>query len=85
MRSLQPGILINNRLGSVDPTDGSDGEQMDGGLGAGESRILGDYGTPEHAIIPDGAGRAWESCQTSIWRLWGHTHGQRWKSPCRLA
>jgi alpha-L-fucosidase len=74
MRSLQPDILINNRLGVVpeapDPVPGS--------LGVGESRELGDFGTPEHHITAD-PNRLWESCQVSTWRLWGYTIGERWR------
>ncbi|OGG53187.1 MAG: alpha-L-fucosidase [Candidatus Handelsmanbacteria bacterium RIFCSPLOWO2_12_FULL_64_10] len=64
IRRLQPGILINNRLG--------------GGAGAGQGGLLGDFGTPEHHITPD-PNRMWESCQVSTWRLWGYTRGERWR------
>lgn len=73
MRALQPGILINNRLGY----DADAGVQADGGKGAGGSRDLGDFGTPERTIQPE-SGRLWESCQTSTWRLWGYCKGERW-------
>jgi alpha-L-fucosidase len=39
---------------------------------------LGDFGTPEHHITAE-AGRLWESCQVSTWRLWGHTIGEHWR------
>jgi len=70
-RELQPGILINNRL------------DMGGGAhddveSAGASQSLGDFGTPEHHITAD-PNRMWESCQVSTWRLWGYTHGERWR------
>jgi len=79
MRSLQPGILINNRLGLM-PEEGDPSiPHADGGMGVGESRVLGDYGTPEHAITAE-EGRLWESCQVSTWRLWGYTIGERWRS-----
>ncbi len=69
MRSLQPHILINNRLGAV---------VADNAIEApGLSRELGDFGTPEHQIIPEN--RLWESCQVSTWRLWGYTIGERWR------
>ena len=74
IRRLQPDILINNRLG-VAPAGTT---SADGGLGAGESRLLGDFGTPEHHITAD-PDRLWESCQVSIWRLWGYTIGERWR------
>lgn len=77
MRELQPEILINNRLGTVDSADHVGG----GGVieAVGHSGKLGDFGTPEHHITPDAA-RLWESCQVSTWRLWGYTTGERWRS-----
>ena len=78
MRALQPGILINNRLGLL-PAEGDPLHQhADGGIGVGESRQLGDFGTPEHHITAE-AGRLWESCQVTTWRLWGYTRGERWR------
>lgn len=77
IRSLQPEIMINNRLGTPDP-DELVGESSDGGMGAGESKQLGDFGTPEHHITADPE-RLWESCQVSTWRLWGYTIGERWR------
>ncbi|MBI2297566.1 MAG: alpha-L-fucosidase [Armatimonadetes bacterium] len=77
IRALQPDILINNRLGTPDPDEGAR-QSADGGLGAGESRTLGDFGTPEHHITAE-SGRLWESCQVSTWRLWGYTIGERWR------
>lgn len=76
MRELQPGILINNRLGTVDASDAVSG----GGVieAVGHSAALGDFGTPEHHITADAA-RIWESCQVSTWRLWGYTRGERWR------
>jgi alpha-L-fucosidase len=78
IRSLQPNIMVNNRLGVLPATEMPQGVHADGGLGAGESRRLGDFGTPEHHITPD-PGRLWESCQVSTWRLWGYTIGERWR------
>lgn len=75
MRQLQPGILINNRLGVE--KNSSQG-YLDGGVGVGESRELGDFGTPEHHITPE-SHRLWESCQVSTWRLWGYSEGERWR------
>jgi len=75
MREWQPDILVNNRLGK----SMSGKLSADGGLGAGESATLGDFGTPEHTIVKD-AGRLWESCQVSTWRLWGYARGERWRS-----
>ena len=76
IRRLQPDILINNRLG-IQPVD-TDHPNADGGAGAGQSRELGDFGTPEHQITAE-TGRLWESCQVSTWRLWGYTRGERWR------
>ncbi|NLS77687.1 MAG: alpha-L-fucosidase [Chloroflexi bacterium] len=74
IRELQPDILINNRLGLPAAGDAP----IQGDLGVGHSRLLGDFGTPEHQIVaePD---RLWESCQVSTWRLWGYTTGERWR------
>jgi alpha-L-fucosidase len=92
IRALQPDILINNRLGLL-PEEASGQAPLDdgtlaegalrvgapeGALGVGESRRLGDFGTPEHHITPDPA-RLWESCQVTTWRLWGFTEGERWR------
>ena len=71
-RRLQPGILINNRLDTPNALD-ADAR----GVGAGESAVLGDFGTPEHHITAEK--RPWESCQVSTWRLWGYTLGERWR------
>jgi alpha-L-fucosidase len=73
IRRLQPACLVNNRLGKSDAPGNADG-----GAGAGDSRTLGDFGTPEHHITAD-PNRAWESCQTSTWRLWGYAAGERWR------
>lgn len=75
MRRLQPNILINNRLGY---SEAHDGYRADGGIGAGDSETLGDFGTPEHLIVADRK-RLWESCQVTTWRLWSHVHGERWR------
>lgn len=77
IRALQPHILVNNRLGALEPGE-TTGQHADGGAGAGESRDLGDFGTPEHHITAE-AGRLWESCQVSTWRLWGYTIGERFR------
>ncbi|WP_020620645.1 alpha-L-fucosidase [Paenibacillus daejeonensis] len=75
MRRLQPHILVNNRLGYSEQHDGF---RADGGVGAGDSDTLGDFGTPEHVIVPDDR-RLWESCQVTTWRLWSHSIGERWR------
>lgn len=76
MRKLQPDILINNRLGYSNKLSGY---RADGGIGAGDSDTLGDFGTPEHAIASE-ATRLWESCQVTTWRLWSHVIGERWRN-----
>lgn len=78
IRRLQPDILINNRLGLLPAEGDPNRPHADGGAGVGESRQLGDYGTPEHHITAD-PNRLWESCQVSTWRLWGYTRGERWR------
>ena len=80
IRRMQPDILINNRLGKLAADADADPNlpHADGGAGAGESRELGDFGTPEHTITAE-AGRLWESCQVSTWRLWGYARGERWR------
>lgn len=70
IRALQPDILINNRLGSDTQENNSEA--------AGGSKTLGDFGTPERHITAQ-AGRLWESCQVTTWRLWGFTRGERWR------
>lgn len=76
MRSLQPNLLINNRLHVQKPPkgyeetpgcEGDDAYPQDGG----------DFGTPEQEIVAD-AIPLWEACMTSTWRLWGYTTGERW-------
>ncbi len=76
MRAWQPGILINNRLGSSERTDQSIEEAV------GLRPDAGDFGTPEHHIIAEN--RLWESCQVSTWRLWGYAGGERWRSEAHL-
>ncbi|MBX3001510.1 MAG: alpha-L-fucosidase [Caldilineaceae bacterium] len=73
MRSLQPEILINNRLGADKEGDAAAGVVPS----TGRSRHLGDFGTPEHEIRAED--RLWESCQVTTWRLWGYTTGERWR------
>ena len=73
VRSLQPDIIINNRIGKG--RAGMDG--MDKGAGG-----VGDYGTPEQEIPETGFGPgvSWESCMTMN-NHWGfNKHDQNWKS-----
>jgi alpha-L-fucosidase len=62
VRSLQPSIVINNRVG---PTGG--------GAGVDKHRVqLGDFGTPEQEIPATGVpGLDWETCMTMN-RNWGY-------------
>lgn len=69
MRSLQPHLLINNRLGRDEDDPAGTG---------GQSRSLGDFSTPEHRIVED-PHRLWESCDVSTSRLWGYAKGERWR------
>lgn len=73
VRRLQPGILVNNRLGWVGHAGGVGADEA--GANEGEA---GDFGTPEHHIVADPR-RLWESCQVSTWRLWCHSVGERWR------
>jgi alpha-L-fucosidase len=82
MRSLQPDLLINNRLDSVDPEEGETVWQKGEIEGAGHSKTFGDFGTPEHKITAEN--RLWESCQTSVSRLWGFTRGENWRTAEQL-
>lgn len=82
MRTLQPDILINNRLDAVDPEEGETVCQKGEIEGAGGSKTFGDFGTPEHHITAEN--RLWESCQTSVSRLWGFTRGEHWRSAEQL-
>lgn len=72
VRRLQPGILVNNRLGHRAAGSAPNAE------GLGQAHDLGDFGTPEHHITAD-THRPWESCQVSTWRLWGYAAGERWR------
>jgi alpha-L-fucosidase len=76
VRSLQPKIIINNRVGK--------GRAGMKGMDKGEG--VGDYGTPEQEIPPTGFGPgvAWESCMTMN-DHWGYNkHDNNWKSPQTL-
>jgi alpha-L-fucosidase len=72
VRSLQPNIIINNRVGA-----GRSG--MEGFTNAGE--FAGDFGTPEQEIPPTGMpGLYWETCMTMN-DNWGYNkHDDHWKS-----
>ena len=71
VRSLQPNIIVNNRVGK-----GRSGMQ---GMDAGQG--VGDYGTPEQEIPPTGFGPGvdWESCMTMN-NHWGYNkNDHNWK------
>ncbi|MCL5096041.1 MAG: alpha-L-fucosidase [Candidatus Omnitrophica bacterium] len=73
VRSLQPNIIINNRVGKA--------RSGMAGMDQGKERV-GDYGTPEQEIPPTGFGPGvdWESCMTMN-NHWGYNkHDQNWKS-----
>ncbi|HSY18232.1 MAG TPA: alpha-L-fucosidase [Candidatus Acidoferrales bacterium] len=73
VRSLQPGIIVNNRVGKPAST---------AAVGFAQIGAVGDYGTPEQSIPPSGFGPGvdWESCMTMN-DHWGYNKGdQNWKS-----
>ena len=76
VRSLQPSILINNRVGA-----GRSG--MEGFTKEGE--FAGDFGTPEQQIPATGLpGVDWETCMTMN-DHWGYNkNDQHWKSTAAL-
>ena len=63
LRGLQPGVIINNRIGKA----------RAGMAGMDKEAGVGDYGTPEQEIPATGfgAGVDWESCMTMN-RHWGY-------------
>ncbi len=71
VRSLQPDIIINNRVGK-----GRQG--MQGMNKAGE--YVGDFGTPEQEILEGASDLDWESCMTMN-TSWGYKkNDDNWKS-----
>jgi len=70
VRSLQPSILINNRVDV--------GRE---GIGQTKAGFAGDFGTPEQEIPATGIpGADWESCMTMN-NNWGYnSHDNHWKS-----
>ncbi|MEN6334896.1 MAG: alpha-L-fucosidase [Phycisphaerales bacterium] len=71
VRSLQPSIIVNNRVGK-----GRSGME---GLTKGEA--AGDFGTPEQQVPPEGLpGVDWETCMTMN-DTWGFkSYDENWKS-----
>jgi len=77
VRSLQPDIIINNRVGK--------GRAGMAGMDQGTEGV-GDYGTPEQEIPATGFGPGvdWESCMTMN-NHWGYNkHDRNWKSSTTL-
>lgn len=79
-RQLEPSVIINNRVGKS-----RKGMQ---GMSAGYSgnKGVGDYGTPEQNIPPNGfpKGVDWESCMTMN-DTWGYVSSDHnWKSTTKL-
>ena len=75
IRSLQPGILVNDRL---EWPQYSWYWQQSNWRERYKGEFLGDFGTPEQGIYADSA-FLWEACQTSVSRLWGYARGERWR------
>ena len=77
VRSLQPNIIINNRVGQPPPSES--------GVGFREVGIVGDYGTPEQEIPATGLpGKYWETCMTMN-DHWGfNRRDSAWKSTGEL-
>jgi len=71
--SLQPNIIINNRVGK--------GRKGMEGLNKGDQEYAGDFGTPEQQIPATGLpGVDWESCMTMN-NTWGYkSYDHDWKS-----
>jgi alpha-L-fucosidase len=76
VRSLQPDIIINNRVGAG--RSGMEGFSDD-------AEAAGDYGTPEQKIPATGVpGAYWETCMT-MGEHWGYNRRDTaWKSPVEL-
>ena len=71
IRTLQPNIIVNNRVDTGRTNSG-----------ASTSENVGDYGTPEQSIPANGIpGADWETCMTMN-DTWGfHATDHNWKSP----
>ena len=69
-RKLQPNVIVNNRV-----TVGRDG------IADATKQPVGDFGTPEQYIPPEGiAGLDWETCMT-MGRHWGYNKRDTYKTP----
>jgi len=75
VRSLQPSIIINNRVG----------KGREGMAGTYDPQTsVGDFGTPEQEIPDTGLGYDWETCMTMN-DHWGYNkHDDNWKSEKEL-
>jgi alpha-L-fucosidase len=77
VRSLQPNIIVNNRVGK---------SRDEHGMNKADGESIGDYGTPEGEIPANGFGPGvdWESCMTmnDSWGVWKDDHN--WKSATEL-
>ena len=77
LRALKPGLIINNRVGHA--SQKKTGLTPDGRIG------IGDFGTPEQEVPPEGLpGVDWESCMTMN-GTWGFkSYDDDWKDPHTL-
>jgi alpha-L-fucosidase len=77
VRGIKPSLIVNNRVGN--------GRQGLNGLAKGGRVGLGDFGTPEQQVPPEGLpGVDWETCMT-INDNWGfQSFDDNWKSPQML-
>ena len=81
VRSLQPNVIVNNRVGKGRHR-GDSPQHLRGLTKEGHA---GDYGTPEQHIPPQGfPGMDWESCMT-LNHTWGYkSWDDDWKDPRTL-
>ena len=81
VRSLQPNVIVNNRVGKGRHR----GDSPQHLRGLTKEGHVGDYGTPEQHIPPQGfPGMDWESCMT-LNHTWGYkSWDDDWKDPRTL-
>ena len=72
VRAIRPSLIVNNRVGHT--RQGLSGLNKQGGIG------LGDFGTPEQQVPPEGLpGVDWETCMTMN-DTWGYkSYDDDWK------
>jgi alpha-L-fucosidase len=77
LRVIKPSLIINNRVGHT--RQGLSGLNKEGRIG------LGDFGTPEQRVPPEGLpGVDWETCMTMN-DTWGFkSFDDNWKTPSTL-